>query len=117
MKVTPKTLVLGLLVGGLTVTSAIYLIYFISNGGGVDLEAGRQFAESNCSRCHAIGLTGASPLDPAPPFRTFAKRWPLETLEEALAEGIFTGHPAMPEFELTPQQIGNFIGYLKAIQQ
>ena len=108
---------LGLLVGGISVIGAIYLIYFISNGGGVDLEAGRQFAVSNCSRCHAIGPSGASPLDPAVPFRTFAKRWPLETLEEALAEGIFTGHPAMPEFELTPQQIRNFIGYLKTIQQ
>ncbi|NNE84104.1 MAG: cytochrome c [Alphaproteobacteria bacterium] len=108
---------LGLLIVGLSVISAIYLIYFISNGGGVDLQAGRKFAESNCSRCHAIGPTGASPLDPAVPFRTFAERWPLETLEEALAEGIFTGHPAMPEFELTPQQIRNFIGYLKTIQQ
>jgi len=117
LKATPKTLLLGLLVGGISVAGAIYLTSFVSNGGGIDLEAGRQFAESNCSRCHAIGPKGASPFDPAPPFRTFAKRWPLESLEEALAEGIFTGHPAMPEFELTPQQIGNFIGYLEIIQQ
>ncbi len=81
------------------------------------MESGRQFAEANCSRCHAIGPAGASPLDPAPPFRTFAQRWPLESLEEALAEGIVTGHPEMPEFKLTPQQIGNFIGYLETVQR
>ena len=108
---------LGLLVVGILVAGAIYLTSFILNGGSVDIEAGRQFAESNCSRCHSIGPAGASPLEAAPLFRTFAKRWPLESLEEALAEGIFTGHPEMPEFELTSQQIANFIGYLETIQQ
>jgi mono/diheme cytochrome c family protein len=108
---------LGLLVVGILVAGAIYLTPFILNGGGVDIEAGRRFAESNCSRCHAIGSAGVSPLNAAPLFRTFSRKWPLESLEEALAEGIFTGHPEMPEFELTPQQIVNFIGYLETIQQ
>ena len=108
---------LVLLPGAIIVAGAVYLITVLSNGDAVDIEAGRQFAASNCSRCHAIGLTGESPLSPAPPFRTFGKRWALESLEEALAEGIFTGHPAMPEFQLTPQQISNFIGYLETIQQ
>ncbi|NQU71965.1 MAG: cytochrome c [Rhodospirillales bacterium] len=83
----------------------------------VNVESGRRFAELNCARCHAIGPAGLSPLDPALPFRTFAKKWPLESLEESLAEGIVTGHSDMPEFELTPRQIGNFIGYLETIQQ
>jgi mono/diheme cytochrome c family protein len=77
-----------------------------------DIEAGRRFAEANCSRCHAIGPTGASPLAEAPPFRTFVRKWPLENLEEALAEGIVVGHDAMPEFELSPRQIADLIGYL-----
>ncbi|MBT5456158.1 MAG: c-type cytochrome [Rhodospirillaceae bacterium] len=55
---------------------------------GVDTEAGRQFAEGKCARCHAVGRTGPSPYGAAPPFRTFAQRWPLESIEEALAEGI-----------------------------
>jgi hypothetical protein len=29
-------------------------------------------------------------------------RYPLEALEEALAEGIVTGHPDMPQFALEP---------------
>jgi len=37
-------------------------------------------------------------------------------LEEALAEGIFTGHPAMPEFVLEPEHIGDFIAFLKSLE-
>jgi cytochrome c len=81
-----------------------------------DVVAGRAFAEKNCSRCHAIGKTGASPFKPAPPFRTFAAKWPLEDIEESLAEGIVVGHPAMPEFTLSPDEIDNLIAYLKTIQ-
>jgi len=80
-----------------------------------DPKAGHQFAEQNCARCHAIGRTGASPFKDAPPFRLFAQRWPLEDVEEALAEGIVTGHKDMPEFELTPEQIGDLIAYLRTL--
>jgi len=82
-----------------------------------DSAAGRSFAERNCARCHAIGGTGESPYPPAPPFRTFAAKWPVEHLAEALAEGIVVGHRAMPEFTLTPTEIGDFIGYLKTLER
>jgi mono/diheme cytochrome c family protein len=94
-----------------------YLATPVRNKLGVDILAGRQFAERNCARCHAVGQTGVSPFDPAPPFRIFARRWPLDSLDESLAEGIVVGHPDMPEFKLTPRQIGNFIGYLETIQR
>ena len=58
-------------------------------------QRGRSYAMSHCSRCHAIERTGQSPFQPAPPFRTLHQRYPIETLGEALAEGINTGHPAM----------------------
>jgi len=54
--------------------------------------------KTNCSRCHAIGKIGESPLKIAPPFRTLHERYPVEDLEKPLAEGIITGHPTMPEF-------------------
>ena len=50
--------------------------------------------------CHSIGRTGDSPLDLAPPFRTLHKRYPIDDLQESLAEGIVTGHPTMPQFQL-----------------
>lgn len=79
--------------------------------------AGQRFAQKHCGTCHAIGATGDSPFKDAPPFRDFAKLWPLESIEEALAEGIVVGHDAMPEFELSPRQIADLIGYLKTLDQ
>ncbi|NRG18127.1 cytochrome c [Rhizobiales bacterium] len=84
--------------------------------GKSDLQLGRQLAEDSCGRCHAVGEGGESPLTGAPAFRDLSKRYPVETLEEALAEGIITGHPDMPEFILQPDEIDAFIGYLKTIQ-
>lgn len=63
---------------------------------------GQRLAEANCSRCHAVGRTGESPLPIAPPFRTLHTRYPVENLAEAFAEGIVVGHPTMPEFRLDP---------------
>src|SRR6478609_8967766 len=77
-------------------------------------ERGRVFAETNCARCHAIGTTDESPLAKAPPFRTLHKRYPVETLAEALAEGIRVAHP-MPEFRLEPNEIDDLIAYLKSL--
>ncbi len=43
-----------------------------------------------------------SPLKIAPPFRTLHLRYPVDTLAEAFAEGIYTGHPTMPMFSSIP---------------
>jgi cytochrome c len=79
-------------------------------------QRGRAYANSHCARCHAIDRTGESPFSPAPPFRTLHQRYPIETLGEALAEGINTGHPAMPEFRLEPDEIHDLLSYLKTLE-
>ncbi|MGC2776258.1 MAG: cytochrome c [Bradyrhizobium sp.] len=79
-------------------------------------QRGRAYAKANCSRCHAIGRSGESPFKPAPAFRTLHQHYPVETLGEALAEGIVTGHPAMPQFELAPAQIHDLLSYLKSLE-
>ena len=53
----------------------------------------------------------------APPFRDLHLRYPVENLSEALAEGIVTGHPTMPEFRLDPGQIDDFINFLKSLER
>ncbi len=70
----------------------------------------------DCSHCHAIGRVGGSPLKIAPPFRTLHEHYPVEDLEEPLAEGIITGHPTMPEFRFDPGQVGDIIAYLKSLE-
>jgi cytochrome c len=80
-------------------------------------DRGRRFAQANCSHCHAIGRFGESPLPIAPPFRTLHEKYPVEYLEEAFAEGIVSGHPSMPQFELPPDQIRDLIAYLKSLEE
>jgi hypothetical protein len=63
-----------------------------------------------------LDKVSASPLAIAPPFRDLHKRYPVESLEEALGEGIVTGHPSMPEFQLPPDQVGDFIAFLKSLE-
>lgn len=76
---------------------------------------GKELAEQQCGECHATGATGNSPHAEAPPFRTFASKWPLENLEESLAEGIVTGHPDMPAIALEPDEITVLIEHIQTI--
>ncbi|BCM20890.1 c-type cytochrome [Mesorhizobium sp. J8] len=84
-------------------------------GDGSLIAYGKRLVEANCARCHAVSRTGASIHPDAPPFRTLRLRYPIEDLQEALAEGISTGHPDMPEFVATPDQAEAIIGYIKSL--
>jgi cytochrome c len=79
-------------------------------------QRGKAFAKTHCAHCHSIERAGASPFEAAPPFRTLHLNYPIETIGEALAEGIVTGHPAMPQFELTPDQIHDLLSFLKTLE-
>jgi len=79
-------------------------------------EQGKRLALTHCARCHSIDKVSQSPLKIAPPFRTLHERYPVDTLQEALAEGIVTGHPSMPEFRFDAAQVGDFIAYLKTLE-
>jgi cytochrome c len=80
-------------------------------------QKGRVLVRTNCSHCHSVDRFGESPLKIAPPFRTLHERYPVEDLEEPLAEGIVTGHPTMPEFRFDPGQVGDIIAYLKSLER
>jgi mono/diheme cytochrome c family protein len=81
------------------------------------LKQGESLVARDCARCHAVGRTDASKHPQAPPFRTLSKRYPIESLEEALGEGIISGHPDMPEFQFDSEDVGAIIAYLKSIQE
>lgn len=76
---------------------------------------GEALVKANCARCHAVGHSDRSYHPEAPPFRTLSQRYPLQDLEEALAEGISTGHPDMPEFVASPDQIDAIIAYISSL--
>ncbi len=79
-------------------------------------QRGLTYVRTHCAQCHAIDKVSASPLSVAPPLRTLHERYPVESLAEALGEGIRTGHPTMAEFQLDPGQIGDLIAYLKTLE-
>jgi cytochrome c len=80
-----------------------------------EVQRGTTLARTHCVRCHSIDKVSPSPLTIAPPFRDLHKRYKIENLEEALAEGIVTGHPTMPEFRFEPDQIRDFIAFLNSL--
>jgi cytochrome c len=71
----------------------------------------------NCARCHAVGRSGDSTHPEAPPFRTLGQRYPIEVLAEALAEGLSSGHPDMPEFRFEIDDVNAILAYLESIQE
>jgi len=79
-------------------------------------QRGVVIARTYCVQCHSIDKLSPSPLAVAPPFRDLHKRYPVENLEESLAEGLVTGHPSMPEFKFDTGQIRDFIAFLKTLQ-
>ena len=80
-------------------------------------QRGQTFVRANCSTCHATDKVSASPLKIAPPFRDLHLRYPVENLQEALVEGIRTGHVNMPEFQLDAGQASDVIAYLKTLER
>jgi cytochrome c len=84
-----------------------------------DRSRGERFARENCSTCHAVGIAGISPYEPAPAFRTLHQRYNVEGLAEALAEGIAvgnTGSRQMPMFVLSVDEIEDLLAYLKSLE-
>ena len=80
------------------------------------VERGRVMATARCGGCHAVGPAGTSPMPAAPPLRDIADLYPPTQLQEAFGEGIMTGHPAMPQFELQPGEINDLIAYLESLR-
>jgi mono/diheme cytochrome c family protein len=117
-----KAVELGIGLGCIANVLAVALALAPSQAKGEEVmspaaQRGLIIVRTNCSRCHAIGKMGDSPLPIAPPFRTLHERYPVDDLQEPLAEGIVTGHPTMPEFRFDPGQVGDIIAYLKTLER
>jgi mono/diheme cytochrome c family protein len=82
----------------------------------VHAQRGVVIARTYCVKCHAIDKVSPSPITIAPPFRDLHKKYPVEQLQESLVEGVVTGHPTMPEFKFAPDQVTDFIAYLKTLE-
>lgn len=107
------------LAGGFLRVAAVAIsgAVMIPDIAAADARRGEAFAARTCGSCHAVGRTGASPNPQAPTFVAVSRRYNPSDLEEALAEGIVTGHPGMPEFTLNPRQIDDLVAHLRQLRR
>lgn len=96
--------------------TALALLSSLQHAAAENVQQGKRLALTYCARCHAIDKVSPSSLKIAPPFRTLHERYPVEMLQEALAEGIVTGHPTMPQFSFDADQVSDFIAFLKTLE-
>ncbi|WP_157961852.1 c-type cytochrome [Acuticoccus kandeliae] len=82
------------------------------------VHAGEVIAARDCGPCHTISGDARSPVEVAPPFPTLSENYPVEFLEEALAEGIMVNHPTveMPQYVYEPDEIAALMAFLKSVQ-
>lgn len=88
-----------------------------ARGDQATVDRGRAIAEANCGSCHTLSRSGESPRADAPPFRTLSQNYQVDDLEEALAEGISAGHPAMPQFQFSADDAHAIVVYLNSMQE
>jgi cytochrome c5 len=78
---------------------------------------GKDLLETLCGRCHAVGETGKSPDQAAPPFRTFGDDKLYDNdFAQRLQDGLTTIHPLMPTFRFSRSEAEAAVNYLKSIQ-
>jgi mono/diheme cytochrome c family protein len=80
------------------------------------LEHGRQLAEINCTKCHALDQTSESPLTDAPPFREVALNYTVEELTDGFLEGLAVRHPLMPDWEMTEKQAEDLTAFIMSLR-
>jgi mono/diheme cytochrome c family protein len=88
-----------------------------SAGGEPDarIARGKALVMLNCTGCHAVADEKQSPNPRAPPFRTLSERFPIDALEETFIGTIDTGHPGMPVFEASQDEIDDIVAYIGSV--
>jgi cytochrome c len=80
-------------------------------------QRGLTFVLANCAQCHSTDTVSESPLKIAPPFRDLHLKYPIESLQRPLSEGIIAKHPTMPQFRLDADQVTDVIAFMKSLER
>ncbi|MDA9435136.1 c-type cytochrome [Bradyrhizobium sp. CCBAU 51627] len=71
-----------------------------------------------CARCHAVGRTGASPNELAPPFRYLGENKIYDPdFTQRLQDGYSSIHRSMPTARFGRDDAEAVVSYLRAIQE
>lgn len=77
---------------------------------------GRAIALAGCAGCHGIDRQGASPMAAATPFRDIVARRSLDDIEQGMAQGLVTAHPAMPRYDFRASEIDDLRAYFETLK-
>jgi len=77
---------------------------------------GQGLARENCARCHAIGLTGESPNQNAPSFRSFSSYRSTELISWMLIDKTTPRHSQMPQFDISAEQALDIVAWINWVQ-
>ena len=80
-------------------------------------ERGRMLLSDYCARCHAVGKSGKSRHQAAPPFRVLGRSFNLDHFARDLENGLTPGHPDMPAFKFDEEDARAVAAYLLTIQE
>ncbi len=80
-------------------------------------ERGQRMASRLCASCHAVGTSGDSHEERAPPLRLLAERYPGALLDDGFRQRMRVGHPAMPDFRFSDEEVDALLEYILAIQE
>lgn len=76
---------------------------------------GERLVSAHCVMCHAT--RGGSSHREAPELAIVLQRYPVESLQESLTEGLTSGHPDMPVFRFSDGDAAAILAYLRSIQR
>lgn len=98
---------------------AVCAVMLFPQAAGATEEAekrGAELARAVCADCHEVGPRGLSPNPKAPPFHQLIGRLTAEGIEDVLLEEIPLGHPPMPQWRFTPEQVEELLAYIESLE-
>ncbi|WP_296816666.1 cytochrome c [Brevundimonas sp.] len=78
---------------------------------------GHEIAQARCATCHAVGRDGGSPDGEAPAFRDLPATSRLLFEDADLRSRMTTGHPVMPDVELSEAELADLTAYLRSLER
>ncbi|HYA30774.1 MAG TPA: cytochrome c [Acidobacteriota bacterium] len=114
MRRTNRALSVSIALAGLAIA-------FVDPSAAEDLSPGQkqglELLKQNCLGCHAVDKVSNSMDSNAPPFRKLYEKYPFSSLRLPLREGVLRGHPSMPRFQFSSEDVENIISYLGTLEE
>ena len=93
---------------------SLSLIGAAVSAGAADVEAGQRLTQRWCANCHIVGDANRG-SDSAPSLPAIAQRHGQD--RQWLRNWLNSSHPAMPNFNLSRQEIDDISAYLASLPQ